>query len=188
MQLTLLVIGRNETTLQSFDRENIGDSDLVLVSNLRQEPLSKIANRYLLNSRDIFGLCHADAWFGSGSLEIFTKIAMEGKVCGIVGKGLDMVYYQCDKNPGEVSTLDGCSIFFPTKSKLKFDELLFDGFHCHVEDLCLQAKKIGMEVIVPPANASHGSSEVKGKGWLQDYWRYRGLLGKKWSGVKFATT
>jgi hypothetical protein len=191
MGLTLLVIGKDETSLKSFDRENVGDAELVLVANNKREPLSTIANGYLPHSRDVFGLCHANAWFGPGSLEIFTKTAMEWKVCGIVGRGLDLVYRWCQTNSGRVSTLDGCSIFLPVKCNLRFDDTIFNGFHCHVEDLCLQAQKSGIEVVVPSANATHldsDHSESETRAWSRDYWWYRELLANKWNGTPFSTT
>ena len=191
MQLTLVAIGKNEKSLKRFDEENIEDTVLVLIANAKREPLSTIANRYLPYSKDVFGLCHANAWFGPGSLEIFVKIAMEGKVCGIVGKSLTGEYHWCHTNPGKVSTLDGCSIFFPVRYKLQFDDKLFTGFHCHTEDLCLQAQKIGVETVVPLANASHLDSDhtpSEGEVWWKDYWRYRELLGNKWKGTEFSTT
>jgi hypothetical protein len=190
MQLTLLAIGKSETSLGRFDLANIGDAELVLIANTKNEPLSTIANRHLSQSRDVFGLCHANAWFGPGSLEIFIKTAMEGKVCGIVGRAIDGVYHWCHTNPGTVSTLDGCSIFLPVSCKLRFDDVLFNGFHCHVEDMCLQARKSGMETIVPEANATHLDSDPNehDENWGQDYWRYRALLGNKWKGTPFFTT
>jgi hypothetical protein len=191
VQLTLVAIGKNEDSFKVFDRAHIGDCELVFVANINHEPLATIANRYLQNSRDVFGLCHNNAWFGPGSLEIFTKIAMEGKVCGIVGKSLDGVYHWCHANPGKVSTLDGCSIFFPIRCNLRFDGVLFNGFHCHVPDLCLQAQKIGMEVIVPAADASHKDSDhtlSEREVWHRDFWRYHALLANKWKGMRFETT
>jgi hypothetical protein len=191
MQLTLLAIGKNEISLKSFDQENIGESELVLIANTKHEPLSTIANSYLPHSRAIFGLCHADTWFGPGSLEIFTKTAMEGTICGMVGRSIRGQYHWCHTNPGKVSTLDGCSIFFPVKYKLQFDDKIFDGFHCHVEDLCLQAQKIGVETVVPAANASHTGSAYtpsESEEWRKDYMKYRMLLENKWNGTMFMTT
>lgn len=191
MKLTLLAIGKDEASLKSFDQANIEDVRLVLVANIKHQPLSMIANRYLMYSQDVFGLCHANAWFGPGSLEIFTQTAMEGKVCGIVGRSLSGEYHWCHTNPGKVSTLDGCSIFFPVRYQLQFDDKLFDGFHCHVPDLCLQAQEIGVETVVPAADATHLDSDhtpSEGEVWIKDYWRYREILGNKWKGKQFFTT
>ena len=191
MQLTLVAIGKNEAHVASFDRTHIGDAELVLIANVSHEPLSRIANRHLEHSRDVFGLCHTNAVFGSGSLEIFTKVAMEGKICGIVGSHPTTGYHWCDSSPGKVSTLDGCAVFFLVKSGLRFDDVTFNGFHCHVPDLCLQAQKKGMEIVVPAANASHADSDhtpSESEVWNRDYWRYVGILRNKWKGTNFSVT
>lgn len=191
MQLTLLAIGKNEASLKSFDQESIGGTELVLLANTKHEPLSTIANRHLANSREVFGLCHANTIFGLGSLDIFVKTALEGKICGIVGKDIDGKYRWCSLNPGKVSTLDGLAVFFPVRYKLQFDDKTFDGFHCHVEDLCLQAQKMGIEIVVPAANASHKDTNrtpSESEAWQRDYWNYRAILGNKWKGTTFHTT
>lgn len=197
VQLTLVAIGKNEAAFGVFDRTHIGDTELILVANIKGESLSSIANRYLLKSRDVFGLCHNNTWFGPGSLEIFTRTAMEGKVCGVVGRILENrsrwqdEYHWCQAGSAKVSTLDGCAVFFPVRSGLRFDEKTFDGFHCHVPDLCLQAQKIGMEVVVPEADASHKDSDhtsTESTAWQRDYWRYVALLEKKWKGTRFKVT
>lgn len=191
MKLTLVVIGKNDSALKVFDETNLEDTDLTLVANINGKSLSTIANHYLPYSQEVFGLCHHNSWFGPGSLEVFTKTAMEGKVCGIVGRSLSGEYHWCHTNPGKVSTLDGCSVFFPVRYGLRFDDKLFTGFHCHTEDLCLQAQKIGVETVVPAANASHTGSAYtpsESEEWRKDYMKYRMLLENKWNGTMFMTT
>ena len=191
MQLTILAIGKDVASLKVFDQDHIGDAELTLLANLKNEPLSTIANRYLLNSREVFCLCHNNAWFGPGSLEIFVNTAMEGKMCGIVGRSMTLEYCWCHSNPAKVSTLDGCSLFFPVKYNLRFDDKTFNGLHCHVEDLCLQGQKLGMEIVVPTANAAHkdaGHTPSENEAWQRDYWRYRAILANKWKGTTFHTT
>ena len=186
MQLTLVAIGKDEASLAEFDRTHVGAAELVLVANTPGEPLSTIANRHLARSRDVFGLCHVDTWFGPGSLEIFAQTALAGKICGVVGRGLDGVYHWCQGNPDRVSTLDGSSVLFAVRCGLRFDEATCNGFHCHVEDLCLQARKRGMDVLVPAADATHRGGNHGGK-WNDDYFRYVAILRNKWKGVPFLT-
>ena len=188
LPITLVVIGKDEASLELFYREHATDSELILIANTKGESLAKIANRYLPSSREVFGLCHADAWFGPGSLEVFTQTALEGKICGIVGASIERKYHWCHTNPVKVSTLDACAVFLPVQCNLKFDDEMFTGFHCHVEDMCLQGQKIGMEVVVPSANATHNSENKKGEAWRSDYWKYKWLLAAKWRGTLFSTT
>ena len=49
-------------------------------------------------------------------------------------------------------------MFFRRDSGLWFDAVNFDGFHMHVEDLCMQAHAKGIPVLVPPASASTSCS------------------------------
>jgi GT2 family glycosyltransferase len=89
--------------------------------------------------------------------------------------------------PGEVSTLDGMAVFFRRDLGLRFDEETFTGYHCHVEDLCLQAHSRGIPVTVPAADAHH-RNHIQSQAFLADYRRYRAKLAAKWAGTEVRTT
>lgn len=198
--LTLVAVGKDLAACSQLQAP--AGSVISFVDNSAGRPLSHIANLALdLCQSDVFGLCHCDVAFGDGALEAFTVAAMSGAVCGIVGIDLKGVYH-CSYNdgrddwwagaltaggPGRVSTLDSMAVFFRKDLGLRFDEKTFDGFHCHVEDLCLQAAARGIPVIVPAADARHLNHE-QSREWLDDYRRYRAKLAEKWQGTEFRTT
>jgi hypothetical protein len=197
LDLTLLVIAKEPGSFANFS-VHCGACDIRLMVNVHQDPLSLIANRELrIKPRRVFGLVHADTIFRAGALEAFVAAAERGEVCGIVGRTLDGFYRWCFKEPGFegdrvrgpglVSTLDGCSIFFRTDLGLAFDAQTFDSFHCHVEDLCLQASQKGIDVTVPHADATH-ASELPSPAWRDQHGIYRRRLAQKWRGVRFQTT
>ena len=198
--LTLVAVGKDLAACSQLQAPE--GSVISFVNNRAGKPLSYIGNMALeLCQSQVFGLCHADVAFGSGALEAFTECAMSGHVCGIVGIDKQGIY-RCSYNdgrddwwtgtvttggPGPVSTLDSMAIFFRRDLGLRFDEATFDGFHCHVEDLCLQAATRGIPVTVPAADARHLDHE-QSREWLVDYRRYRAKLAEKWSGTEFRTT
>jgi len=193
-QLSLLIV-ENPAKVLAPDRLgewNVDGARIWRIANINQLPLSRLANQYIETSNStVFGLCHADCTFGPGSLERFSKVAMEGAVCGIVGIDLSRQYRWCREQrigrPVVVSTLDCCSVFFRRDSGLRFDERL-DGFHAHVEDLCLQAQARGIPVVVPYANAGHSEQSGGDTRWFADCLRYRAQVRAKWPGVKCEMT
>jgi hypothetical protein len=188
MSLTLVVVAKDLADLRAFDLANCDAEETVLVANTGRTPLSVIGNHYLDHARTpIVGLVHADTWFGPGALCAFTMEAFAGSVCGLVGIDSDATYRWSDKNPGAVSTLDSCSVFLRRDLGLHFDEQTLNSLHLHVEDLCLSAHLSGVPVVVPKAQAQHRSAAPRPE-WLEEYWRYRNLLGAKWSGMEFRTT
>ena len=212
--LTLVVVGYDEQNMRRFDLSHVNASEVVLVINYRQLPLSDIGNwflglRALPATGGIFGMCHADTTFGPGALDVLADTAGKGAVCGIVG--MNPLLKEGDpganpggaanqrwgevwsnQNPGPVDTLDSASVFFRRDSGLRFDSINFDGMHCHVEDLCLQASQMkGMPILVPPCEASHGGNpnfQDWNDSWHADYRVYAERLRKKWAGVRFGTT
>lgn len=219
--LTLVVVGLNEANMRLFDLTHCGAAETILVINHQDEPLSWIGNRWLFDTgapsfpypagrRPIFGLCHADTYFGPGALDAFAQCAGEGNVCGVVGMNPDLKEDSpgrnpgatkqtqrwgevwSNQNPGPVSTLDSASVFFRRDSGLRFDSVNLDGMHLHVEDLCLQASQLkGMPVVVPAANASHiGNPNLQdwNDWWHADYRKYYERFREKWKGVRYGTT
>ena len=179
--------------------------------------LSSIANEKLDASMcSVFGLVHADMVFEVGSLEAFYACAMTGAVCGACGRSFsyrdNSMGYEGDTSyvwskdwgrpnvrqlaagypanplgPCPVSTLDSSCIFFRRDLGLRFDERTFDGFHCHGEDLCLQAQSRGIPVLVPAANAWHASPDHNGPNWGAERDVYYHKMKAKWHQLEFVT-
>ena len=228
MNLTLLVIAKDQTDLNGFDETNVtyrrptgtvslalqraetpGITWATLSSSVRLfryinasgYPLSTVANHYVdlkWTGPHIFGLVHADMTFGPGSIEAFSDAAESCAIVGACGRALDPWpeppaginpgYHWSKWNPGVVSTLDSSCVFFRTDLGLRFDGQTFDGFHLHVEDLCIQASQKGYPVLVPKADAVHSSPDKNGSTWYTDRDRYLRRLITKWPGVRFCTT
>ena len=186
MTVTLVVVGTNSDAFHTFSHIRQG-VDIRLVVNDSRRALAAIGNEQLLTSAEVFGLVHADTVFRTGALEAFCAEATKGHVCGIVGRSVGGEYRWCHNNPGEVCTLDSCGVFFPTLSGLRFDANRFDSFHCYVEDLCMQARQIGMKVTVPHAAASHVPNFPSSE-WSAQYAFYRNRLVQKWAGFQLWTT
>lgn len=209
--LTLVYIAKDQAGLDAFDLTHTAGAEVVGYANDAELALSRIGNEMLACSgwmtagSPVFGFCHADAVFGPGALDAFVAEAMRGAVCGIVGIDLAGLY-RCSfesrrdswwqgegagriltGGPGEVSTLDGMAVFFRRDLGLRFDEETFTGYHCHVEDLCLQAHSRGIPVTVPAADAHH-RNHIQSQAFLADYRRYRAKLAAKWAGTEFRTT
>ena len=204
--LTLVYVAKDQAGLDAFDLTHMTGAEVIGWTNDAGLALSRIGNEMLDRCNSpVFGLCHADAVFGPGALDAFVAEAMRGAVCGIVGVDLTGVY-RCSfesrrdswwqgegasriltGGPGEVSTLDGMAVFFRRDLGLRFDAEIFDGYHCHVEDLCLQAHSRGIPVTVPAADAQH-RNHTQSPAFLADYRRYRAKLAAKWAGTKFRTT
>jgi hypothetical protein len=202
MDLALLVIAKDQTDLYGFDETNIAATvRLFRYLNTSAHPLAAVANHYLdlkWNGPHIFGLVHADMTFGPGSIEALCNAAESCAIVGACGRALDPWpappaginpgYHWSKWNPGVVSTLYSSCVFFRTDLGLRFDEETFDGFHLHVEDLCIQASQKGYPVLVPKADAVHSSPDKNGTPWYTDRDRYLRKLIAKWPGVRFCTT
>jgi GT2 family glycosyltransferase len=190
---------------------------LFLIGNYPGRSLAYIANSIMDKTESsVFGLAHADMEFGPGSLEAFYDCAIRGAVCGACGR--TKLYQDSDVGPGDssyvwskdwghptprqlaagypanpsgpcpVSTLDSSCIFFKSDLGFRFDDVIFDGFHCYGEDLCLQAQSRGIPVLVPAANAWHACPDVNGPDWGAKRDVYYKRLKAKWPGLDFVTT
>jgi hypothetical protein len=123
--LCLVVLGKDTDAFAAMDfheRAWREADELVLIKtkDARFGGLSEIANRIARRTRcDVVGLVHADTTFEQGSLSKFAAVAHAGNVTGMVGITLEREYVWSRDVPDgtvrRVSTLDGCSVFFPTK-------------------------------------------------------------------------
>lgn len=155
-------------------------SAIGIVENVDGKSLASIGNEWLDRlDCEVFGICHFDVEFGPGALDIFYHCASAGFVCGIVGIDNSRNYRWSRNGAAVVSTLDSCSVFFRKDLGLRFDAEMFDGFYCHVEDVCLAAKARDIPVVVPAASANHLGAPHSDK-WLADFWHDRELLRAKW--------
>jgi hypothetical protein len=194
--LTLLVIAKNAEDMRKFKLDHVEARETILHINYDRSPLSGIANWYLKCDPELilFGLVHADMDFGPGALDIMCETAESMMIAGTCGRELDPsdipdgYVWSKFTRPGPVSTLDSSCVFFRTDLGLEFDEETFDGFHLHVEDLCLQAAAKGLPVVVPQCDAVHSSPDKNGTQWYADRDRYWRKLKAKWPNVRFATT
>lgn len=198
----LLVIGKDSAALSKFDMTNLGGVTLVAQKNPDRRSLAAIANEVIGsgNHIEVFGLSHTDVVFGPGAIAALVCVAWNGRVAGIVGRDLQGAFRCCSRpeqydrgagqlftGPGLVSTLDSMAVFFRPDSGLRFDAATFDGLHCHVEDLCLQAHTRGIPVVVPAADAYHVDHEIT-EAWKAEYQEYCARLAAKWVGTEFQTT
>lgn len=176
-RLAVVAVGAPNTT------PLIEPNDAVtVIVNEDKRSLAAIGNEWLDKTDcEVFGLCHTDVTFGPGALDIFYAYAAAGEVCGIVGVDADRNYRWARAGTAPVSTLDACAVFFRKDFGLRFDAETFDGFHCHVEDLCLAARDRGIQVVVPAADADHRGASTSSRGWQADCTKYRNLLRAKWA-------
>lgn len=200
MKSVIVVLSGSDAELALFDPKPLyAATQVIIVRNdeRRYGGYGQVGNRILdsvLPEADVFGIVHADTTFG-GMSDVHAMLEeARDHVAGIVGKSLDgrEVWAKNILKTECVSTLDSCSLFFPTKSGLRFDTTTFDDFHLCVEDVCLQAHAKGIPVCVPPANANHRGNRAydpHARGpWYEKYWLYRDRLAKKWAGTPFTTT
>jgi hypothetical protein len=197
--LSLVVTGKNHADLDAFIASNLGLLDavselrLVVPGALGQARVGNHAKATALG--DVVGLVHSDVSFQSGDLGVLEEAARKA-VAGIVGARLLEPEEQWDRKftwgkslerTTEVSTLDGCSVFFRKDLPVSFDES-FQGWHCVVEDFCLSAKRAGMPVVVAPVKASHQGGSTFDPSWQRQYAVGKEHLLRKWSGTRFETT
>ncbi len=80
-----------------------------------------------------------------------------------------------------VCSVDACCVVVDTTQGIAFDQKTFDGFHCHVEDYCMQCHAAGLGVFVVPVALEHASATFAAQGsrW-GDYDKYRRRLTRKW--------
>ena len=156
--LCLVVMGKDTAAFDAMDfydrsRPEVDELVLIKTADAQFGGQSEIANRIASRTRcDVVGVVHADTTFAKGALSALAASAYHGQqVTGLVGITLAREYVwaktmQADSER-RVSTLDGCSVFFPVafmKEKgVSFDEQ-FASFHCGTEDFCLAAGACGI--------------------------------------------
>ena len=191
----VLVLGKSQQELDEFCERNPHAADearLSLVANPNKKlgGYATVANTFLdAVTEDVVGVVHADTTFGVGVLRSMLREALcdGGRLTGMVGRSFDGFVWGKDGG-GEVSTLDSCAVAMPRSLGLRFDGEHFDDFHCCVEDLCLQARKLGVKTYVPPLYADHIGFIDRAPDWMANYWNYRRVLAEKWKGIRFITT
>lgn len=189
MTLTLVVLG-----VEKMHFDSVYADELILIANpeARWGGYGKIANHFLQTAHgDVLGIIHADTLLSQEVCDALTDVAMSGAVTGIVGATETGNIWSRDvREPTPVSTLDSCCVFVRKDSKLRFDQVIFDSFHCCVEDFCLLAHSIGIPVLVVPGWSMHPYPERKNvKHWSPDAHKVaKEFLREKWSGVNFFTT
>jgi hypothetical protein len=183
--LTLVVVGADSRSLLAFELQHITPRDLIMTANGRDASLAAIGNHHLEHARTpVVGLVHADCVFREGALDALTRAAMDGAVCGVVGISREgRQRWACGGTDGPVATLDSCSVFLRRDLGLRFDVETFDGLHCHVEDVCMQAHARNIPVLVPAANCWHIGRSGNAAAWRDEYRPFRARLAQKWPGV-----
>jgi hypothetical protein len=196
--IKLVVVGKDHADTGAFRLEHVLSvvDELVLIANpgARFGGLGSIGNRelYLPGRCDVVGIVHADVEFGAGMIEALATAAVDRRaLTGIVGatrQGNVWCYQVVEPVP--VDTLDCCSVFIPLAPArgLVFDVQNFDGFHCCVEDLSLQAPSRGLQVLVVPGVAKHAGQLWYESSWRKEWLEYRVRLQAKWASVPFFTT
>lgn len=190
--LVVLAGAHTERTTLNLDALRQECDELVFIANpgARFGGFGQIANRVLDRTRcSVFGIVHADTSFATGALQTF-KLAGATKIAGLVGlranghlDHVDYVWSRDLQHEQEVGLLDNCSVFFPVDRELRFDEVVFDSFHCNVEDLCWMASAKDIPIVVPPAHAGHAGNRTGGSIWTSDFYHYRNLLRAKHKGL-----
>jgi len=102
---------------------------------------------------------------------------------GTVGRAWngDYVWGHGVDEPAPVCAVDACCVVIDTRHAFAFDERTFDGYHCHVEDYCMQSHAAGLGVFVVPCRFEHlGATYAREGSQWGNYARYRKRLAKKW--------
>jgi hypothetical protein len=154
--------------------------------------INSIAECYNGILRMVDGLvvfAHPDVSFSESFYDDAKREIEEGAgAVGLVGNFYEKSAVWANKidKPTVVNTLDCCLIAFDSRLGIKFDEEIFDEYHCYVEDICCQIRKWGKEVVVVPnegfVHASTTWSKNNNGSWGK-YYRYRRKLINKWSPI-----
>jgi hypothetical protein len=167
--------------------------------------LAKFYNHVLDAAKhDRILLCHPDIEFSPDTLLRMSRLFDDRPECGAVGLvgttlARRFIWSGSQRQPKSVSTLDSCAIMVDRRQNLRFDEQTFDGFHCVVEDYCLQAQCTGRSVCVAaPIPFAHWNGScldhvqpnkvVVSRTWNADFHGYFAKLERKWPQMWFCTT
>lgn len=117
------------------------------------------------------------------AIDMLDRQGVRWGALGTVGRAWDGTYVWGHdvEEPTPVCAVDACCLVLDTRQGLVFDERTFDGFHCHVEDYCMQCHAAGLGVLVIPAQLEHASATYarQGSRW-GSYAKYRRRLDRKW--------
>jgi hypothetical protein len=162
--------------------------------------LARYYNRVLDSARhDRILFCHPDIEFPPGALSQMCGLFDARLRCGAVGVvGISLggrcLWSGSYCKPKQVSTLDSCAIMVDRRQGFRFDEQTFDGFHCVVEDYCLQVEDqgYGSYVAAPFPCAHWGATLLENAGrceaWMSDFLEYSQRLERKWPRRLYCTT
>ena len=117
------------------------------------------------------------------AIDSLQRANAEWGALGVVGRSWEGDYvwgHEIDE-PVEVCVVDSCCVVIDRTSGLSFDQRRFDGYHCFVEDYCMQCHAGDLGVYVVPSQVEHvGATYAReGSRWGQ-YPVYRKRLQKKW--------
>ena len=172
--ISVVCVYNNEKTLKdvllkSLEKQTV-EFELITIDN-RYRSAAEVLNCGGAKTKgDYIMFVGQDFWLGSNSwledaertLELLPDLGVAG-VAGVSDTGgrFGAVRWEGDDNPvpkpEEVQTLDECLLIMPKSvfDRLKFDEELFDGWHCYGADYCLNAAQLGLKSYVLPASGSH---------------------------------
>lgn len=191
---SVLVLGKSKKEVVGFHVRSphaMQEVYLFPIANPRKSlgGYASIANTFIDTvTTEVVGIVHADTTFAPRALHRLVEKAAEGFVTGLVGAQFEIGEVWGKNGGGPVSTLDSCSVFFPRTSNLRFDEVTFDDFHLCVEDLCMQAKTMGISSYVPAVYADHIGCIDRPANWMSNYEHYHRLFCEKWTGHTFIKT
>jgi hypothetical protein len=162
---------------------------------------AKIYNEFIRNScAKYICFCHSDVSCHGlkEAIERTIKAHPDFGALGAVGSNKGTIWGRKGLIQ-EVVTVDSCCIVINTDYGLMFDEKTFDSFHLYVEDMCMQARSLGLKNYTIDIDAfeykeglslpvdffihhSHTWHKL-GSNW-GEYNKYRKLLGYKWLDVE----
>lgn len=146
-------------------------------------------------------LCHEDVSFSWDFLECLDKTIRynpEYTFFGFVGASESGTSKSSKDELFLMETCDSCLIVIDLeKNKCKFDESIFDDFHLHVEDFCMQSGGLGKTILIQYLEENqfveindiesrkswiyHQSTSCKSDGsWWGEYKKYVDRLNTKW--------
>ncbi|MGE3806200.1 MAG: hypothetical protein AB7K24_16130 [Gemmataceae bacterium] len=203
-QLTVACLLHGDATFKehlarSLEHQDIGFELILKRNDDNHTALACFFNQVLERARhERILFCHPDIEFSPWGLRNLLQVFADRPDCGATGfvgttlQGL-FVFGRARSLPRRVSTLDSCAILVDRRHGLLFDGERFDGFHCVVEDYCLQLQRLGRTVYVAPGiSFAHWGATIllnddRRATWQADSQRYAERLSDKWGGLPYCT-